>query len=580
MPTQTALLATISAGFGLAFVAGFVAVRLRLPPIVGYLLAGVALGPATPGFVADIGLANQLAEIGIVLLLFGVGLHFKPGDLAEVRRIAIPGALLQVGAGTLVGTLVGVAAGWPFGGGIVFGLCTAVASTVVVVRSFEDRDMSGSPPERLAIGWLVIEDLIMVLVLVLLPLLAPVLGAPPQPGRVAPSAAGVVQAALVTVALIAVFLGGMHVVGRRALPWLLERVARTGSRELFTLAVLATAIGIALGAASVFKVSAALGAFVAGVVIAESEQSYRAAQDALPFQDAFAVLFFVSTGMLFDPGIVIDMPLAVLGTWALIVVANTGFAWLALRLLRHPVGESRYVAASLGQIGEFSFILAALGVSLGLLPPTGQQLVLAGALLSIVLNPLLFGWAEGRDRRERLAATRNTMTMELPLPVARGEGDIAPVVLVGAGRVGSTVAAALRTRGGIPLVIVEEDERIAKALRARGTTIVVGDATHPPILVRAGIHDASLLVVALPDGFQSRRVIDLARSIAPRVPVIVRTHSEDDFTDLGARSRTSAHLAERQLALAIAADALETLGDDAETVTATLDTIRLPAPRA
>jgi CPA2 family monovalent cation:H+ antiporter-2 len=578
MPTQTALLLTITAGFGLAFVAGFVAVRLRLPPIVGYLLAGVALGPGTPGFVADVGLAQQLAEIGVVLLLFGVGLHFKPGDLAEVRRVAVPGALLQVGAGTLIGTLAGLAAGWPLGGGIVFGLCTSVASTVVVVRSYEERDMSGSPPERVAIGWLVIEDLIMVLVLVLLPLVAPLLGAAARPGQAVPTPGAVVQAAAATVALVALFLGVMHLVGRRALPWLLQRVARTGSRELFTLAVLATAIGIALGAAAVFKVSAALGAFVAGVVIAESEQSYRAAQDALPFQDAFAVLFFVSVGMLFDPRIVLDMPLAVLGTWALIVAANAGFAWVVLRLLRHPVGESRFVAASLGQIGEFSFILAGLGVTLGLLPPVGQQLVLAGAFLSIVLNPLLFGWAERRDRREQLAVTRLTMTMELPLP--RRAGEAGPVVLVGAGRVGSTVAAALRTRGGVPLVIVEEDERTATALRARGTTIVVGDATHPPILVRAGIHEASLLVVALPDGFQSRRVIDLARSIAPQVPVIVRTHSEDDWTDLGARSRTSAHLAERQLALAMAADALETLGDDAETVTATLDTIRLPAPRA
>ena len=580
MASQTALLGTISAGFGLAFVAGFAAVRLRLPPIVGYLLAGVALGPGTPGFVADVGLAQQLAEIGVVLLLFGVGLHFKPGDLAEVRRVAVPGALLQVGAGTFVGTLVGMALGWSVGGGIVFGLCLSVASTVVVVRAFEEQDMAGSPPERVAVGWLIIEDLIMVLVLVLLPLVAPLLGAPPAAGRPVPTAAEVARTAALTIGAVATFLALMHVVGRRALPWLLQRVAGTGSRELFTLAVLAVAIGIALGAAALFKVSAALGAFVAGVVIGESEQSYRAAHDALPFQDAFAVLFFVSVGMLFDPAILVERPLAVLGTWALIVACNSGFAWVALRLFRHPAGESRYVAASLGQIGEFSFILAGVGVSVALLPDEGRQLVLAGALLSIVLNPLLFRWAARRDRREQDEVTRTTMTMELPVPRQGDGAGPGPVVLVGAGRVGSTVAAALRTNGGVPLVIVEEDERTATAIRARGTTIVVGDATHPPILVRAGIREASLLVVALPDGFQSRRVIDVARSIAPTVPVIVRTHSEADFTDLGARSRTSAHLAERQLALAMVADALETLGDDRETVEATLDTIRLPAPRA
>lgn len=579
MASQTALLATITAGFGLAFVAGFAAVRLRLPPIVGYLVAGVALGPFTPGIEADIGLAGQLAEIGVVLLLFGVGLHFKPGDLQAVRRTALPAALAQVVAGTLLGTVVGMALGWSVGGGLVFGICCSVASTVVVVRAFEEHDMTGSPPERMAIGWLVIEDLVMVLVLVLLPLVAPLLGAPVAAGSAPPTVAAVARAAALTVAAVATFLALMHVVGRRALPWLLQRVAGTGSRELFTLCVLAVAIGIALGAAALFKVSAALGAFVAGVVIGESEQSYRAAHDALPLQDAFAVLFFVSVGMLFDPSILVEHPVEVLATWALIVACNSGFAWLALRLLRHPPGETRYVAASLGQIGEFSFILAQLGVGLGLLPDEGRQLVLAGALLSIIVNPLLFRWAERRDQREQLAMTRTTMTMELPLPRSDGTGP-GPVVLVGAGRVGSTVAAALRTRGGVPLVIVEEDERTAKALKARGTTIVVGDATHPPILVRAGIQGASLLVVALPDGFQSRRVIDLARSIAPQVPVIVRTHSEDDFTDLGARSRTSAHLAERQLALAIAADALETLGDDRETVEATLDTIRLPAPRA
>ena len=574
MHTETALLATITAGFGLAFVAGLVAVRLRLPPIVGYLLAGVALGPFTPGFEADIGLAQQLAEIGVVLLLFGVGLHFAPGDLKAVRRVVVPAALAQVGLGTVLGTTVGLAFGWSIGGALVFGVCCSVASTVVVVRAFEDRDMAGSPPERVAVGWLILEDLAMVLVLVLLPLVAPLLGGPAPAGGTTPSLSEVLRTAALTIGAVATFIALMAVVGRRALPWLLQRVAATGSRELFTLAVLATAIGIALGAAGIFKVSAALGAFVAGVVVGESEQGYRAANEALPFQDAFAVLFFVSVGMLFDPRIVVQMPLQVLATFALILCANAGLAWIGLRLLRHPVGESRYIVASLGQIGEFSFILAGAGVAAGLLPETGRNLVLAGALLSIVFNPLLFRWAAQRDARESLSATR--LTMELPLPAT----TTGAVVLVGAGRVGTTIAGALRTRGGVPLVIVEEDERVAKAARGRDVRTIVGDATHPPVLVNAGIHEAQLLVVALPDGFQSRRVIDVARSINPLIPVIVRTHSERDFEELGARTRTSAHLAERQVAVAMASDALESLGDDAETVAAVLDTIKLPAPRA
>ncbi|MCU0619387.1 MAG: cation:proton antiporter [Gemmatimonadaceae bacterium] len=574
MHTETALLATITAGFGLAFVAGLLAVKLRLPPIVGYLLAGVALGPFTPGIEADVGLAQQLAEIGVVLLLFGVGLHFAPGDLKAVRRIVVPAALGQVGLGTALGAGVGLAFGWSIGGALVFGVCCSVASTVVVVRAFEDRDMAGSPPERIAVGWLILEDLAMVLVLVLLPLLAPLLGAPIPAGTAPPSTGEVVRTAAITIGAVATFLALMVVVGRRALPWLLQRVAATGSRELFTLAVLATAIGIALGAAGTFKVSAALGAFVAGVVVGESEQGYRAASEALPFQDAFAVLFFVSVGMLFDPRIVIEMPLQVLATFVLILGANAGLAWIGLRLLRHPVGESRYVVASLGQIGEFSFILAGAGVAAGLLPTEGRSLVLAGAILSIVFNPVLFRWAARRDAREAQSATR--LTMELPLPVA----TTGAVVLVGAGRVGTTIAGALRTRGGVPLVIVEADERVAKGARGREVRTIVGDATHPPVLVGAGIHEAQLLVVALPDGFQSRRVIDVARSINPRIPVIVRTHSERDYEELGARTRTSAHLAERQVAFAMASDALESLGDDAETVAAVLDTIKLPTPRA
>jgi len=401
MAHETALITTVAAGFGMALLFGLAATRLRLPALVGYLLAGVAVGPFTPGFVADAQLAPQLAEIGVILLMFGVGIHFSLRDLLAVRRIAVPGALAQIGAATLLGTGVGRLWGWSWGAGLVFGLSLSVASTVVLLRALEDRGTAGSPEGRIAIGWLIVEDLVTVLALVLLPALAPSLGgATPQEllheGSPGPGAiAGVVA---LTIAKVAGFVVLMVFVGRRAVPRLLQHVAATGSRELFTLAVLTVALGIAVGAAFLFGVSFALGAFLAGVVINESDLSHEAATNALPLRDAFAVLFFVSVGMLFDPTILLRAPLQVLAVVAIVMVGKSVAALALVRAFGHPSRTALTIAASLGQIGEFSFILAALGVSLGLLAPEARSLILAGALLSITLNPVLFGAIDPLDR--------------------------------------------------------------------------------------------------------------------------------------------------------------------------------------
>jgi K+:H+ antiporter len=394
MHGEAALVATVAAGLGLAFVFGFLAFRLRLPPLVGYLIAGVVVGPFTPGFVADTDLAPQLAEIGVILLMFGVGLHFSPKDLMAVRGIAIPGALAQIAVATTLGALLARFWGWSWSSGVVFGLSLSVASTVVLLRALEDQGALESPAGRIAVGWLIVEDLVTVIVLVLLPAIA-------APAGSESGGSGLLVAIGWTLAKVVAFLVLMLVVGRRAVPWLLERVARTGSRELFTLGVLAVALGIAVGAAALFGVSFALGAFFAGMVIAESDLSSRAAAQALPLQDAFAVLFFVAVGMLFDPAILVHKPLAVLAVVAIILVGKTLAAFLIVVAFRRPASTALTISASLAQIGEFSFILAALGVSLGLLPAEAQGLIVAGALITITVNPLIFRSAASLERRLR-----------------------------------------------------------------------------------------------------------------------------------------------------------------------------------
>jgi CPA2 family monovalent cation:H+ antiporter-2 len=434
MPHETALIAILAAGFGLAFVLGLLAMRLRLPPLVGYLLAGIVIGPFTPGFVADAGLATQLAEIGVILLMFGVGLHFSIEDLFSVRRIAIPGAIAQIVAATALGALVAHWWGWSWGAGVVFGMSLSVASTVVLLRALEGRGILDTSDGRIAVGWLVVEDLATVLALVLLPAFASALGV----GASAELPTGGVAAELaLTLIKVGAFLALMFFVGRRTVPWLLGSVARMGSRELFTLAVLAVALGIAVGAAALFGVSFALGAFFAGVVIAESDLSYQAAADALPLQDAFAVLFFVSVGMLFDPMVLVRQPLHVLAVIAIVMIGKSLAAFAIMIAFRKPVRTALLISASLAQIGEFSFILAGLGITLGLLPGDANSLILAGALLTITLNPLAFSAVGPIERwlqkRPRIMARLESAATEAPVRI---DDDKAPglsnhVVIIG-----------------------------------------------------------------------------------------------------------------------------------------------------
>jgi len=563
MPHDTALLLTIAGAFAAAFLFGFAANRLGFPPLVGYLLAGLVLGPHSPGYVADVAAAQQLAEIGVILLMFGVGLHFSPRDLMRVRGVAVPGALVQMPLAAALGVGLARAWGWTPAASVVFGISLCVASTVVVLRTLEDRGMMDAVDGRIAVGWLIVEDIVVVLVLVLLPVFLRALeggggdGAPPD-GR------ALAAALAATLAKMAAFVGGMLLVGRRAVPWLLGHVARSGSRELFTLAVLGVALGVALGAAGLFGISVALGAFVAGVVIGESDLSQRAAADALPFQDAFAVLFFVSVGMLIDPRALMDQPLRVLATAGVILLGNSVLVTVLLVLLRHPVGPSLRLGAAFGQVGEFSFIMAGLGVELGVLPEEGRSLVLAAALVTIVANPLLFGGAQrlarwlGRfprlmDRIERTLEPR-VATTALFQALPRDH-----VILVGYGRVGRTIGDALQRRG-IPFVAIEQDRRVLEVMRSLGVLAVYGDATRADILALAHPETARLLVVATPEAYHAQAVIERARAANPALQVVVRTHGDEEQALFERMGVQSALMGERELAYGMAYHSLRRMG--------------------
>jgi len=585
MPHETALIGTIAAAFGLAFVLGLAAARLRLPPLVGYLLAGVIIGPFTPGYVADTGLASQLAEIGVILLMFGVGMHFSVGDLLAVRRIAIPGAVAQITLATVLGMIVSHWWGWSWSAGMVFGLALSVASTVVLLRALEERGVLDSTDGRIAVGWLIVEDLVTVLALVLLPALA---GTPPSPGDGADAAAaprGIGVAILVTLLKVGGFLALMYFVGRRFVPWLLARVAREGSRELFTLAVLATSIGLAVGAALLFGVSFALGAFFAGVVISESDLSHQAAADALPLQDAFAVLFFVSVGMLFDPAVLLRQPLQVLAVLAIVLVGKSIAAFGIVLLFRHPLQTALTISASLAQIGEFSFILAGLGITLGLLPEEARSLVLAGALLSITVNPLVFGAVPHMARwfrsHPRLTALLEREVEEPVLATSDLRGDALHdhVILVGYGRVGRTVAAALSATG-VPVVIVERDRVTVEDLRAAGMQAVFGDAARPGILSAAHPEQARLVVTTAPDAYHAERIIQLARAANPAIETAVRTHSEGAHLHMLRLGVGRSVMGEQELALGLAHFAMQRMGcsdDQADAVVARLREVPVAA---
>ncbi len=553
MPHNVALITTIAAALGLALIMGFLSVRLKLPALVGYLIAGIILGPATPGFVADIELSRQLAEIGVMLLMFGVGLHFSLVDLLAVRRIALPGAIVQIVVATLLGIGVSTLWGWNLAAGVVFGLALSVASTVVLLRALESRAMLETVNGRIAVGWLVVEDLITVLVLVLLPPLALTLGSHPESHAVKAGDRTLLAALALTLGQVAVFIALMLVVGRRLFPKLLWQVARTGSRELFTLCVIATAVGIAYGSAALFGVSFALGAFFAGMVMRESPLSYRAAEESLPFRDSFSVLFFVSVGMLFDPQVLVREPVHVIVVVAIIVFGKSLAAFTLVLLFRYPLNTALTVSASLAQIGEFSFILAGLGLSLGLLPAEGQSLILAGAIISIALNPLVFraiepaqAWIRSRSKLAQFMERPDDPLAALPMTVDlnRLTGQ---VVLVGYGRVGRRIGEAL-TANGISFVVAEENREIVELLRGRDIPAVSGDASDPTVLIQAHIQRARVLVIATPDTLKVRRMIEIARTVNPRIETVVRTHSEEEAALLEKENAGKVFLGEHELA--------------------------------
>jgi CPA2 family monovalent cation:H+ antiporter-2 len=552
MPHNVALINTIAAGLGLALILGFLVTRLRLPALVGYLLAGVVIGPFTPGFVADAAMASQLAEIGVMLLMFGVGLHFSLDDLLSVRKIAIPGAVVQMGVATLMGMALALWWGWGAGPALVFGISLSVASTVVLLRALESLGILDSFTGRVAVGWLVVEDLAMVLVLVLLPALAGFLGGNP----VMEEGSSIWQTLGMTLLQVGGFVALMLLVGRRVFPWVLWQVSRTGSRELFTLCVVAAAVSIAFASAALFGVSFALGAFFAGMVLRESEFSHRAAEESLPLRDAFAVLFFVSVGMLFNPAVLAERPLQVLAVVAVILLGKSLAAAVLVITLRYPLNTALTVSASLAQIGEFSFILVSLGASLGLMPPEGQSLVLAGALISIAVNPLLFKAIAPIQQylRDRSAFVRRLEARDDPLaelPVATEERFLSrQVVLVGYGRVGRRIAHAL-TEAHLPFVVAEQNRDLVERLREQGVAAVFGDAADPAVLIQAHVARARMLVIATPDTLSVRAMIQTARELNPGIEVAMRSHNEEEAQRLREDGAGHVFLGEAELAEAM-----------------------------
>lgn len=528
MPQDISLVATIATSFGLALLLGLLAVRLRLPALVGYLIAGVILGPATPGIAVNMQLSSQLAELGVMLLMFGVGLHFSLGSLLAVRRIAIPGAIGQMILATLLGASITIWWGWSLGAGIIFGLSLSVASTVVLLRSLEQHQLLATANGQIAVGWLVVEDLAVVLVLVLLPSLA---------GLSVSDGTGfgwpLLKALSLTIMQVSVFIALMLLVGRKLFPWLLWRVAGTGSRELFTLSVIAVAVGVAYGSAHWFGVSFALGAFFAGVVMRESPLSQRAAEESLPLRDAFSVLFFVSVGMLFDPAILIQQPFHVFAVVTIIVIGKSMVAFLIVGALRYPLNTALTVSAGLAQIGEFSFILTSLGVSLGVLPAQGQNLILAGALISIAINPLLFqlilpiqAWLCKHSSLARNFQRLHDPLAELPTTLQSHQLN-GHIVVVGCGAVGMAICRELVAQGK-QVVAVEQNRKIVERLRRKNIHAVVGDGAEASVLIQAHIAQASILLIAVADVTRTRKMLETAHILQPKIMTLVRCNNADE----------------------------------------------------
>jgi monovalent cation:H+ antiporter-2, CPA2 family len=530
----TPLIATIVAGLVVAFAMGAVAHKLKVSPIAGYLLAGVIVGPFTPGFVADSEMASELAEIGVILLMFGVGLHFSFRDLISVKNIAVPGALAQITVATALGTALALSLGWSLVAGIFFGLALSVASTVVLLRALESRDLIPTQRGRIAVGWLIVEDLAMILALVLLPTIAAIDWEAGLGGAAITTA--IAQTALKVVGFFALML----LVGRRVIPWLLHWVVHTGSREMFRLAVLAIALGVAFGTAFIFDVSFALGAFFAGVILSETQLSKRAAEETLPLRDAFAVLFFVSVGMLFDPAVLATSPIAVLLTFLIIVFGKSAVAYAIVRAFGHPSRTALTISASLAQIGEFSFILATLGSQVGVLPPEGRDLILAGAILSILANPFIFSFVAGRGEGKG----EPQLVMSEEEKQRRLEGH---VILVGYGRVGKMIAAELKERGRA-FLLVEDQADVARTAQEDEMPVLIGNAVFAETLRAAGVESAAKLMIAIPEGFEGGAITERVKALNPQLPVIARAHSDDEVANLKRLGADRVVMGEREIA--------------------------------
>ncbi|MGU3398133.1 YbaL family putative K(+) efflux transporter [Brucellaceae bacterium D45D] len=563
MPHDTPLIATIVIGLCLAFIFGAIATRLKISPLVGYLLAGVIAGPHTPGFVADQDLILQLAEIGVILLMFGVGLHFSLKDLLSVKTIAVPGALVQIATAAALGTGLGLLLGWDIEAGMVFGLALSTASTVVLLRAMQERRLIDTERGRIAVGWLIVEDLAMVMALVLLPAVASVTGRADATAASDPIATwlglGIGGIILLTIAKVALFVTLMLVVGRKVIPWLLNVVVLTGSRELFRLGVLAIALGVAFGAAHLFGVSFALGAFFAGMVMSESELSHRAAEESLPLRDAFAVLFFISVGMLFDPMSLLKDPLPLLATLAIILIGKSVAAFFIVRAFRRPVSTALTISASLAQIGEFSFILAGLGVSLNLLPPAGRDLILAGAILSIFLNPLIFiaaermrpwieKWSKTESNVDNTVITDIDVSEPEPLPNTLLSGH---TIILGYSQISKRLTEGLQAQSK-PFLVIDDSTKICTTLREKGVEAIAGNASDTEILNAANPALAKNMVITISNAFEAGRATALAHAANPAIHIVAQAASQAEaqyLTELGA---TSVILGEEEIANAMA----------------------------
>lgn len=531
MPHDVDLIILLAVGFGMALIFGYIAARLHLPPLIGYLIAGIIISPNTPGIVGDIHLANQLAELGVMFLMFGVGMHFSLNDLLQVRRIALPGAILQIAVATLLGIGVSMYWGWSFGSALIFGLSLSCASTVVLLKALGDRGLLDSVNGKIAVGWLLVEDLVMVLALVLLPATAVLLGGHALPGT--DTSQSIWLTIGITLLKVTGFIAFMLIIGKRLVPMIMQFVARLGSRELFTLTVVAAAVSIAYGSYAVFGVSMALGAFFAGMVVKESDFSHRAEEETLPLREIFSILFFVSVGMLFDPSILIEEPLRILAVIAIIMVGKTLAAIALVLFFRYPINTALTVGASLAQIGEFSFILATLGLSLGLLTPDAQNLILAGALFSITLNSFVFSAIEPVQRwiRERSHLARLLERSADPLAILPDEVDQAylrdQVVIIGYGGVGRRISENL-IQQNIKVVIAEENREIVEKLRSQGIAAVSGEATEPNVLIQAHIQHARLLVISPMDILDIHRIVDISKQLNPEIQVLICAESKEE----------------------------------------------------